>query len=212
MVTSAHAALASALKTYGHQRLELEFRLGHRTAGGRFLPGVSQAAWEALKARLDASSGEGKPFRLVITDTRELISDDGSGGKYVVDNTGAARPHWVHKQRLWDLDADTGRGPWCCRTSASLEVVDPPQCQGPPPASHRFERHKQRWSYRHKCWSFDLTRVASNLPHQLDNDGLSFEVEIELADPTELFARPMPEVLEWGGTLVGDVCRMMQPT
>ena len=200
-------ALTGALKTYGHERLELEFRLGHR-AGDRFLPGVSQAAWDALKARLDESCGEGKAFRLVTTDTRELISDDGSGGKYVIDNTGGARPFWMHKQRLWDIDEDTA-GPWCCRASASLEVVDPPERQPRPPASHRFERHKQRWSYRHRCWSFDLTRVVSNLPHQLDNDGVSFEVEMELADPSELFARPVPNLLEWAHAMIGDMCDMM---
>lgn len=201
------SALTDTLQTYGHHRLELEFRLGHRT-GGRFLPGVTEAAWEALKHTLDCSCGEGKAFEVVVADTVELISDDGSGGKYVVDNTGAARPYWMHKRRLWDFDADT-RSAWCCRTSASLEAVDPPHSQKPPPAGHQFERHKRRWSYKHRCWSFDLTRVTGNLPHQLDNDGVSYEVELELADPAELFARPTGELLEWGWKMVGDVCSIM---
>lgn len=204
------AALRGTLQAYGHERLELEFRLGHRAAGGAFLPGVPRAAWETLKARLDASCGPHGAFRLVTADTRELISDDWSGGKYVIDNTGAAAPFWMHKKRLWDIDDDEATGtPWCCRASASLEVVDAPQRQPPPPAAHRYERHKQRWSYRHRCWSLDLTRVVSNLPHQLDNDGVSFEVELELADPAELFARPVPNLLDWAHRMVADACAMM---
>lgn len=198
-------ALASTLKTYGHERLELEFRLGHHTGGrGGFVPGVSQASWETLKAALDKSTA----FRVVATDTRELISGDGSGAKYVVDVTGSRQPYWTFKKRLWDIEQDTV-GPWSCRASASLEVVNESPQQRPAPTSHRFERHKMRWSYRHRCWSFDLTRVASNLPHQLDNDGVSYEVEIELADATELFARPVPNLVEWARTLVADVCGMM---
>lgn len=203
-------SVAQALKTYGHQRLELEFRLGQRGAGG-FVPGVTQAAWEALKAALDESCGEGRAFRLVTSDTRELIAGDGTGAKYVMDSAGGAAPFWMHKKRLWDLDRDTGT-PWCCRASASLEVVDAPRREDAPrrpPASHRFERHKQRWSYRHRCWSLDLTRVASNLPHQLDNDDVSYEVELELVDTSELFARTLPNLLEWAHTMVADVCAMM---
>lgn len=199
------SSLDHVLKTYGRDRLELEFRLGHRTGapGSSFVPGVSAAAWSALKSALDASDS----FTVVVTNTRELICDDGSGGKYVMPSSGDAPPYWMHKKRLSDIDADTGT-PWCCRTSMSLEVVDegPPR---PPPARHRFERHKERWSYVHRCWSIDLTRVASNLPHQLDNDDVSYEVEIELRDSTELFCRTMDNLLEWGWTLVTDVCGLM---
>lgn len=194
------ASLRGILRTYGHRRLELEFRLGHRT-GGRFVPGVSETAWTALKQTLDAS----KSFAVTESATRELISDDGSGGKYVVPADGAA--YWMHKKRLLDVDTDTGT-PWCCRTSVSLEEVDRPGGQTAP-ARHKFERHKQRWSYRYRCWSVDLTRVASNLPHQLDNDAMSYEVEIELADTSELFTRTRDAVLEWGWKLVGDVCGIM---
>lgn len=194
------AALAQVLRTYGRERLELEFRLGHRTAG-KFVPGVSEAGWERLKCKLDDGS---LGHQVVVTDTRELICDDGSGGKYVVD-TATQRGHWMHKKRLHDLDMDT-ESPWCCRASLSLEVVDPPERQRPAPPTHRFERHKQRWSYGFKCWSIDLTRVVSNLPHQLDNDGVSYEVEIELRDTAELFTRTLDDVLRWGWALVTDMC------
>lgn len=196
------AALAQVLRTYGHDRLELEFRLGHRT-GGRFLPGVSEAGWQKLKTQLDAGKlGPG----VVVTDTCELICDDGSGGKYVVDKTGSRPSYWMHKKRLHDFDVDTDT-PWCCRVSMSLEVVDDSSRR--PPDTHKFERQKQRWSYPWKCWSVDLTRVVSNLPHQLDNDAVSYEVEIELRDPAQLFTRTMDEVVTWGWQLVQDVCGML---
>lgn len=189
------ATLLSILKTYGHRRLELEFRLGHRV-GTAFVPGVSEDAWTKLKAILDSSPD----FEVVITNTRELICDDGS--KYVIPEQGT--PGWIHKKRLCDFDADT-ESAWSCRTSASLEEPS----NRPAPSKHKFERCKQRWSYVHKCWSVDLTRVTSNMPHQLDNDAMSFEIEIELRDPSELLSRPAEHVLEWGTTMVNDMCKLM---
>lgn len=204
------AGLARVLKTYGRDRLELEFRLGHR-AGGRFVPGVAEPGWRRLKDALDAAvaSDSSEVAAVIESDTRELLCDDVSGAKYVTE-TASDGGFWMHKKRLHDYDLDTGH-PWGCRASLSLEVVDPPESQAPAPApgAHRFERRKQRWSYRYRCWSFDLTRVVSNLPHQLDSEGVGFEVEIELRDTGELFARPAAEVLAWGWRLVGDACRLM---
>lgn len=207
-LSAPRATLFSVLKTYGHERLELEFRLGHRTAGGSFVPGVSETAWHALKAVLDRSP----KFEASTSTTRERICEpDATRGaaKYVVTvhADGRESAHWMHKKRLSDIDADTGTT-WCCRTSMSLEEIDPPGARAPPRA-HKFERHKERWSYKHRCWSIDLTKVASNLPHQLDNDSLAYEVEIELADTTELFSRPVDNLLQWGWTIVNDVCRFM---
>jgi hypothetical protein len=203
------ASLARVLRAYGRERLELEFRLGHRGSGGSassFVPGVCESGWRRLKERLDGSKADD----IVVTDTRELISGDNSGGKYVVDQQQQNnKGFWMHKRRLCDTDIDTPAAAWCCRVSMSLEVVDPPERQLPAPAGHRYERHKQRWSYRFACWSVDLTRVASNLPHQLDNDGVSFEVEIELRDTRELFTRDADSLLEYGWTIVCDVCAMM---
>lgn len=197
------ASLAAHARTYGRERLELEFRLGHRIAG-KFVPGVAEERWTGLKDQLDRATP--RHFELVTSETRELISNDGSGGKYVIPTND--KPFWMHKKRLSDLDIDTD-GPWCCRASMSLEVVDTAEQQKPAPTGHVFERHKQRWSYRYRCWSLDLTRVVSNLPHQLDNDGVSYELEIELRDTSELFARPMDLVLEWGWDLVTDMCELL---
>lgn len=207
------ASLRNIVRTYGRNRLELEFRLGHRIAG-RFVPGVSENSWTALKAALDSSTA----FEVAVTNTRELICDDGSGGKYVIPEAVAAqsaaaqsaaapKPYWMHKRRLLDVDMDTEASPWCCRTSVSLEEMD--GTNKAPPAHHKFERQKHRWSYKHRCWSIDLTRVVSNLPHQLDNDGVSFEVEFELVDTSELYARTLHDLLEWGWKLVSEACDTM---
>lgn len=186
------------LKKYGHQRLELEFRLGHRLAG-KFVPGVVESSWVALKNTLDNSPH----FDVVITKTRELICD--GGGKYVISVDPAERaPHWMYKKRILDRDVDTGTA-WSGRMSVSIEETE---AAPGPPAKHSFERCKERWSFVHKCWSIDLTRVQSNLPHQLDNDGWSYEVEVELKDATELFARPLEHILEWGWSIVNDLTRM----
>lgn len=196
------AALADVVATYGRKRLELEFRLGHRAGTGAFVPGVPRDAWAALKAALDASAeSAGSQLGLpAFTDDTEQIHHE---AKYVV---GSRR--WIHKRRLRDVDVDVPDQPWTCRASMSLEVADPPTQQRP--ADSKFERHKRRWSYPYRCWSIDLTEVASNLPHQLDNDGKSYEVEIELVDTGELFARPMPELAEWGMRLAADMCALMR--
>jgi hypothetical protein len=210
--SAARASLAGILRTYGHERLELEFRLGHRTAAGahgksNFVPGVSEAAWHKLKSVLDASP----KFDSTSSVTRERMCDATSRGtaKYVT-TVGAGgqelEPHWMHKKRLCDIDADTG-STWCCRTSMSLEEREPAPA---PPASHKFERHKERWSYRYRCWSIDLTRVTSNLPHELDNDAMTYEVEIELSDTAELFSRELDNLLEWGWSIVHDACEFMR--
>lgn len=204
---AAHAvadSLAAVVKKYGRERLELEFRLGHRTgADTSFVPGVPEAEWRRLKAALDACKAFDPPRH---TDVRELID---RGSKYVVPQVvaPAASGHWMHKQRMQDIDTDVPGCPWTCRASLSLEVVDPPSAT--PEGVCKFERHKRRWSYRYRCWSVDLTEVMSNLPHQLDNDGKSYEVEIELADTSELFARPMVDIAAWGMMLAKDMCQLM---
>lgn len=189
-------ALRSILKTYGRDRLELEFRLGH-SSGKSFVPGVTPSAWTTLKTALDTSPA----FRVHECHTDEHIC---GAGKYVVPVQSSDTPHWVYKKRLVDQDSQT-QSAWACRMSVSLEE----RGDGAPPTTYTFRRQKRRWSYVHKCWSIDLTRVTSNLPHQLDNDQESYEVEIELRDTTEFFVRRVDHIIEWGHMLVDDMCRLM---
>lgn len=214
-------AVAGVLKTYGRDRLELEFRLGHRGRGGTFVPGVPEVAWTRLKDALDRSATrqENKIGNAVFTEARERIAGDGSGAKLVIhastteetQKTRDAEPKafLMHKKRVSDVDVDLGT--WCCRASMSLEVVDTQQPHKQHHAAHfKYERHKRRWSYRYKCWSIDMTKVTSNLPHQLDNDGMSFEVEIELVDTSVFFTVPVAVLSEWGLQLARDMCALMK--
>ena len=61
-----------------------------------------------------------------------------------------------------------------------------------------------RFSYRHKCWSIDLTCVTGN-SRELDNDHPTYEVEVELADQGELFVRLATETVQWGLDLTRDM-------
>jgi hypothetical protein len=190
-----------ALLEYGDERLELEFRLG-TIVGGKFVAGVSVAAFDRIRATLDASSS----FRDVVDlETTESIVGD---GKYVVDPSGRRDAKWNYKKRLKVLDiGDLGivDSTWVVRAGISLESIE----QGPPPSSPTpFQRRKSRRSYRYKCWSFDLTRVSSNLPDTLDSDDASYEVEIELVDTSVLFVRPLDNVVTWGLQLTRDLLTM----
>jgi hypothetical protein len=199
--------LLRTIRTYGNDRLEFEFRLGHKTGvvgqkggGGGFRPGVDGDAWARLKAALDAS----KDWTVTNSVTTERI--DSSGSKLVLDASNAP-VCVIHKKRLVDRDFATD-SPWCARASLSLE-----EREDPPPAGlkHVYERRKKRWSYAYKCWSVDLTQVAGNMPHQLDDDQESYEVEIELRDTQELFVRTVDSIVGWGWGMIHDVCKLLQP-
>lgn len=187
--------LRVATRTYGHHRIELEWRLGHRQ--GNFRPGVDPSAWERLRAALDASPAFQKSFAR----STERLED--RGGIKCIESEGQST--WMHKKRLANVDCDPP-GPWTIRASVSLEE---PQDTGPPGSTMKYERRKQRWSYRHRCWRIDLTRVATNLPANADDDVDAHEVEIELADPGVLFERPFDHVAAWGWKMAEEVCGLM---
>lgn len=197
--------LLRTMRTYGNERLEFEFRLGHKTGGaagqkvGGFRPGVDGEAWARLKGALDASSA----WTVTHSVTTERI--DSAGSKLVLDSS--EQPVCViHKKRLSDRDFSTD-SPWCARASLSLEEREDVPAAG---IKHVYERRKKRWSYAFKCWSVDLTQVAGNLPHQLDDDRESYEVEIELRDTKELFVRTVDSIVHWGWDMVHDVCKLLQ--
>jgi hypothetical protein len=136
--------LRAGIYKYGHERIELEFRLGHRVLG-RFEPGVPCDAWERVKAALDAASkpradGAAPAFARTETRTLERIHN---GHKHVVDEAGNVTG--VHKKRLSDVDLQQA-GPWDIRASVSLEETETPSSAPPESA---FERRKHRWVVRH---------------------------------------------------------------
>lgn len=191
----------AAVSTYGHARLELEWRLGHRQ--GQFRPGVGAEAWRRLQTALEASPAFTKTFK----DTLEKMGD-ATGAKCMHDFATDATT-WMHKRRLADVDVDPSSDsarPWSMRASVSLEETD---ATGPPEGQLKYERRKKRWSYRHRCWSVDLTIVRSNLPAHLDEDEDTYEVEIELVDQGVLFEKTVEYVVTWGFQLADDMMALM---
>jgi len=188
------AGVAKAIKAHGHDALELEWRLGHVL--GHFRPGVAEDSWERLKAELETSAA----FVPTYVETHETIGDSCKR----VDAGGNVT--WIRKQRLADYDVGAAMGPWTVRTSVSVDI---PMPVAPPTFVARFERHKRRWSFRHLCWSVDLTRVQGNTPNQLDADADVFEVEIELIDRDMLLERPLDSVVAWGNQISAEVCQLM---
>lgn len=190
--------MREAVKTYGHNRLELEWRLGHRQGG--FRPGIDAAAWGRIQRALDASPA----FRGSFQETTERLGS-GGGVKCICDGQ---RTLWMHKKRLADVDKDA-EGPWSVRASVSLESLED---EAPAGVVLKYERRKKRWSYTHRCWRIDLTRVSSNLPSHLDEDSEAHEVEVELVDTGILFERTLAYVVEWGWRICEDLCAMARPS
>jgi hypothetical protein len=187
------------VRTYGRERLEFEFRLGHKAVAGAFRPGVDAAAWRRLKAALDSGHG----WRVTHSATTERLDD--RGAKVVVDAHGRVT-RVIHKKRLVHRDYDTD-SPWCARASVSLETEEPPHTAAD--IATTYERRKERWSYAYKCWSVDLTRVLGNLPHQLDDDAETYEVELELADTAELLTTAADHLVRWAWSIVRDLCALL---
>jgi len=184
------AAVLGVIGSTGLDGFELEWRLGVHGPRG-FQPGITQAEWEGLRAELDVATCWDAVHDIHTT---EKVS----GASKLVNGTS-----WIHKTRLFDVDY----APYV-RVSGSREVTE----AAAPDAERRlspktFTRFKQRRSYRHGCWSFDLTKVVSTA--DIDSDTCSYEVEIELADPIIFFTVPATAVIEMGHAFTRD---MLQKT
>ena len=187
--------LRHLLRDKGLDPLELEFRLGHPSPAG-FRAGVSPAAWELLRATLEARHGAPP---LVREWTDHL--DPRTGCRYDPDGKLAN-----YKQKVCHRDLPPPKGCWATRGALALESwTAAPQR---PAGDFPYWRRKRRWSFRHKCWSYDLTITRTNTPEQIDNDADTHEVEIELADKSVLFARPLDNVVRWGWDLAAEIAEL----
>ena len=183
----------------GHDLLELEWRVGH--ALGQFRAGVDGDAWQRLKTQLESSPA----FVASFVETHETLGNHGV--RRVCDPQGQVTA-WIRKQKLGCVDEAQEGGPWTIRSSVSIDVP----CAPPPPTDPfvpQYERHKRRWSFRHACWSVDLTIARGNTPTCLDSDADVYEVEVELVDRDMLLERPLPHIVEWGRKVASDVCGLM---
>jgi len=201
-------AVWRAVNTHGHRGLELEFRLGHRLPGGNFTSNVGKDTFTKLWDALNASTAWDAIFDV---DTVDMIH---SGAKHVTTTSykenGAPAPtpppRWLTKTKVATIDYETGNAV-AGRASVSIESFAPADPDPPPTTSRRI---KSRRRFQWKCWAFDLTKVQSTLPGDLDNDDYSYEVEIELVDPGMLFERTMDSLADWGLTLMNDLLEMLK--
>jgi len=203
-------AVWRAVNAHGHTGLELEFRLGHRLPGGTFSSNVGKDAFHKIQKVLDEST---KLWDAVYdVDTIDLIH---SGSKHVTTTQHTKDgqplplppPRWMTKTKIRAVDYDFSPKdtPFVARASIAIEQFAPAEGQ-PPPTTARRIKHRRRYAY--KCWAFDLTQVQSTLPGDLDNDDMSYEIEVELADPGMLFERTMDGIAEWGMALLEDLVQM----
>jgi hypothetical protein len=191
------ADVLKTVRTFGDEKLEFEFRFGHRS--GAFKPGVNAAAWARLKRVLDDSL----PCTHAVTTERI----DTNGSKLVVDGDGR-EVCVIHKKRVCHTDMDVEGSPWCVRASTCLEVREDVAQDNK--VRHSYVRRKERWSYVTGAWVIDLTKVHGNMPHQKDDDTESHEVEVELADKKQLLTMAMRVILSWGWSIVSDLSGILQ--
>jgi hypothetical protein len=201
-------AVWRAVNTHGHTGLELEFRLGHRLPGGTFTSNVGKDTFTKIVETLESSQAWDMVYDV---DTIDMIH---SAAKHVTTTAykeggapaPAPPPRWMTKTKMATIDYET-ESALAARASVSIESFAPADPDPPPTTSRRI---KSRRRFQWKCWAFDLTKVQSTLPGDLDNDDYSYEVEIELLDPGMLFERTMDSLAEWGMALVNDLLQMLK--
>lgn len=197
---------------HGHRGVELEFRLGHRLPGGTFSSNVRREAFAKVTETLKASKTWTDVYEI---HTIDMIHGGPAGGKHITTTLHTKNgqdlpvppPAWQTKSKLPPVDFEFGGDcPFVGRASVAVEHFAPAPHDSPPTTARRI---KHRTRYVWKCWAFDLTRVQSTLPGDLDNDEASYEIEIELVDTGMMFERTMDSLAEWGLALIGDVVKMV---
>lgn len=184
------AALKTAVATYGHKRLEIEFRIG-RLVNSKFVPGVTRDAFVKIQDHLKSlPSQEINTTETIFRDCKRIYDHDSQTTTV------------LHKKKIHATDVDTGTL-WTVRAALALE--EPGALEDLGPATSVYERTKRRTRFTSKGWAIDLTRVASNLPDDLDSDSETYEVEIELLDVDSLYTRTVMEVLHWGLKISNDM-------
>jgi hypothetical protein len=175
------------VSTRGVAGLEVEFRLGSRV-GGKFRPGVSRSAFEAVKSSLAASDAFAPAPQTVTVDyyfenRKGRLGDDGS---------------WTAKDVL-AVD-DSARD---VRGAVAVETVHVAP-QGVSSKNSAFFRKKMRDSFAWKVlpWKIDMTRVESN--DDPDAEDERYEIEVEM-DPSVLYYAPLEHIIQHGRSIASDL-------
>lgn len=165
--------------TYGVDGIELEFRL----------PLVHRSLVERVTALLERTPA----FRdLGTVETKEEYS--GGDARRVTSADGTVRT--LYKRRIDKAAID---GPVVGTVSLERWM------DGEPPHDQSFPtyRKKTRRRFAHRCWEVHLTSFQTNDPRLSDQDGLLYDIELEL-DPAsdELFVYTVDYMVQWGVSLL----------
>ncbi|ORY05980.1 mRNA triphosphatase CET1 [Basidiobolus meristosporus CBS 931.73] len=122
-------------------------------------------------------------------ETDRFYQVDGTKVRVTTDQqTGEVVPNGiVEKTRVANLNIHSPNTRLDFRITISAEIP-----KKLPEGKHQFERNKDRLSYRHEIWKFDLTQVKGNEPSFYGyrpperTPELKHELELEFADPTVL--------------------------
>jgi len=180
--------LAKYVKLYGADTMELEWRLGTTTgAGGPFKPGTSRESFDKIMGLMQSSTISGTR---VDTETVERISKD---------RVRYSMPSGTYIKKTPVMNALISPG---IRVSAATELAVSPETFHDAAA---FTRRKSRTSYTYKCFRYDLTRVTSNHPDDLDSEDQTYEIEVELVDKSYVFKYELAYLLDFGTHLITDL-------
>jgi hypothetical protein len=189
--------LRDVLHEQGHLNVEFEVRIG-KLVNNKYVAGVSRTKFQHILQFLENSPA------FVKKEKTTLEKLNGTDAKFIIENGDEAHGKWFYKKKVYSaLCSDAGEG-LIPRVSVAIEGHD----HTPPPpgsAPYKYHRLKKRTSFKHKCWSVDLTRVTSNLPGQFDNDEEIHEIEVELADTEAYFVYTIDYLVEWGVHLIHEI-------
>lgn len=182
----------------GPDGLEVEIRLGRMTPLG-FQAGVPEQAFARLLSKLEKS---GSLKKTTINTTQSCYAN----GMRCEDGRGA------RKEKLFLVDAPGRPG---AESDLRFAVNRERPCVVPKAAKKERTRCKERTSFEHKYWRFDLTRVE--VTGQKSAAPPSYEVELELLPrgvdfeklATESYAR---YVILYGLMMYCDLLEMARPT
>jgi hypothetical protein len=189
-VTDFAAHVASMVFAHDYRQLELEVRIGCKTAGGAFVSDIGQAGYAKLRKHL------GEPHA-----TSHTVETSGPGDARQIEDRIHGVTTRIHKRRLRNADIVCG-GSCVLRVATSLEITE--QLTGNLTTNDSkptgFVREKRRVSYDKGAWRIDLTHVESA-------GTTTFEAEVELVDKAELFRKTCDVVVAEGLALAEDLAR-----
>jgi hypothetical protein len=187
---------AGVLKCIHHVpvgQVEIEFRAG-TFRKKNFTPGVGVDIFDSIHRRLS----------MEMNPTNEQTVDTIYGEYRVCQGGDVLQKIKLFSQDFFEHNDDhRAQG---VRLSVASEL-DVPRIASfvSPPTKHKFERHKDRTTFRQPggAWKVDLTKVLSL--EDKDQDMYSFEIEVELEDRSRLLTVPLHALLAEGMGLLNAV-------